>query len=228
VNMCVVDLTGEIKDNMWNYEEPFPRFLLKPLPKVPWVETQVYCETFDGLHSQTGTYLETPAHFFGNDNCYLLADVPIYKLYRRPCHLLMLDMALFANKKARIAITREMLERAADGISIMPGDAMVIGTGWGRYWDETFYLDLSPYFTYDAMKWLIEKKPFLLGSDFPRWENLEKPEGFFKEFYEADILMLAPCIHAEEIKSRKFLLTVLPINIPGTSCAPCRAIAEIE
>ncbi|MDO8685685.1 MAG: hypothetical protein Q7J78_03335, partial [Clostridiales bacterium] len=78
------------------------------------------------------------------------------------------------------------------------------------------------------MQWLILKKPFLLGTDFPRWENLVKPEGFFDAFYAAGILMLAPCINLENIMKSKVKLTALPLNIPGTSCVPCRAIIVEE
>lgn len=223
--MKVIDMTGPIQDGMWNYEAPFPTFHLQPLPKVPWVNNRVYCEIFEGIHSQTGTYLETPAHFFGNDQSYLLADVPVEHLYRQPCHLLEI---ILPPAQGRFAITKSMLETALGHRKIQKGESIIIGTGWGSHWHSADYLEKSPYFTYDAMMWLIQQRPFLLGSDFPRWENLEKPEGFFPDFYAADILMLAPCVHTELIEQDQFLLTVLPMNIPGTSCCPCRAIAEIN
>jgi kynurenine formamidase len=124
-----------------------------------------------------------------------------------------------------------MLELACSKGSVSGGDysiaencAILVGTGWGKHWSENFYLDKSPYFTYEAMKWLISKKPVLLGTDFPRWENLKKPEGFFNEFYSADILMLAPCVNLEKITKTKVKLTALPLRIPGTSSIPCRAV----
>lgn len=58
----VIDITGPIQEGMWNYEPPFPVFHRSPLPQVPWVDAPVYCDIFEGIHSQTGTYLETPAH----------------------------------------------------------------------------------------------------------------------------------------------------------------------
>lgn len=42
------------------------------------------------------------------------------------------------------------------------------------------------------MKWIIDRKPSILATDTPAWENLHEPGGFFPEFYAADILMLAP------------------------------------
>lgn len=222
--MRVVDITGNIQEGMWNYEPPFPGFRMKPLGHVPWVKSEVYCEIFEGLHSQTGTYLETPAHYYGNDKCFLAADIPVDRLFNIPCSVLNIDGSCFENSLERIPITVEMLRNSCRNGDITEGGAILVGTGWGRHWMDKSYLELSPYFTYEAMQWLISRKPFLLGADFPRWENLVKPEGFFGAFYSAGILMLAPCVNLENIKKSNVKLTALPLKIPGTSCVPCRAV----
>lgn len=225
--MKVYDITGPVRDGMWNYEPPFPTFHLKPLPQPDWVDSRVYCEIFEGIHSQTGTYLETPAHFYGNDNCYLMSDVPVEKLVSIPCVVLNLpDLDIL--RESRPAITAQMLAACPGADDIQPGDAILVGTGWGKYWMESCYLDASPYFTYDAMQWLVEKKPFLLGSDFARWENFEHPQNLFPLFYAADILMLAPLVNLECVSAKRVKLTALPLNIPGTSCVPCRAVVTEE
>lgn len=221
--MQVIDLTGQIKTGMWSYEPPFPPFTLRPLPEVPWVKGRVYCEIFEGLNSQTGTYLETPAHYFGNDNCYLLADVPVEKLVQIPCRVLMLPEAAFSGPE-RTPVTLDMVLDAAKDNLPQPGEAILVGTGWGQHWDKPDYLSRSPYFSREAMDWLISRKPFLLGSDLPRWESFEHPQGIFDPFYKADILMLAPCVNLEKAGNGLFQLTALPLHIPGTSCAPCRAV----
>ena len=64
--MNVTDITGPVKEGMWKYDPPFPTFHMRPLGEVPWAGGGVSCEVFEGLHSQSGTYLETPAHFYGN------------------------------------------------------------------------------------------------------------------------------------------------------------------
>ena len=223
--MRIIDVTGKIKDGMWSYEPPFPTYHLKPLPEVPWVKDRVWCEIFDGLHSQCGTYLETPAHFFGNDNCYLLEDLPAEKLCDIPAVLI--SLPVMSPKDEREGISAEDLEHALGDRTVPEGCALLVGCGWGKYWFDGRYLSKSPYFKRDAMEWLIRKKPFLLGSDIARWENLERPEGFFFDFYKADILMLAPLVKLEEVDSRKnLLLTALPLAVTGTSCAPARAIIK--
>jgi arylformamidase len=226
--MKTYDITGEIREGMWNYEPPFPAFRMNPLGNVPWAGCEVFCEVFEGLHSQTGTYLETPAHFFGNARSYLVADIPVDKLMNMRCTLLMLDQTLFTSNAGRPPVTSALLESCFGSKTIQPWDAILVGTGWGKRWMDKSYLAQSPWFTRDAMDWLLAKKPFLLGTDFPRWENMESPQGFFPDFYAANVLMLAPCVHLEDAIGCHFNLTALPMNIPGTSCAPCRAVLTAE
>ena len=78
----------------------------------------------------------------------------------------------------------------------------------------------------EAMERLAEKRPFILATDLPRWENLEQPEGIFPIFYAADILMLAPLVIPEDIQEDGLSLTVLPLRVTDTCCAPCRAILK--
>lgn len=223
--MSLIDITGSVHTGMWHYEEPFPAFTLKPLPEVPWVKGRVYCEIFDGLNSQTGTYLETPAHYFGNDRCYLLADVPTEKLFRIPCRSIVIPEENFSGPERTPITLDQLLDAVGDDLP-QPGEAILVGTGWGKRWDEEDFLSRSPYFSREAMDWLIARKPFLLGSDVPRWESFEHPQGLFDPFYHADILMLTPCVNLEQLGNCRCRLTALPLHVPGTSCAPCRAVAE--
>ena len=222
----ITDITGVICENMWNYELPFPKIAIKPLPSVPWVKGNVFCEIFEGMHSQTGTYLETPAHYFGNNDprTYLLIDVGVDKLVDIPCVVLNLGIWDMVRAGVRRPITVADLEACPNAGVIQEGDAILVGTGWGRYWTHPDYLEASPYMTKAAMEWLIGKKPFLLGGDSPRWENLQKPEGFFKDFFEANILLMGPCINLEKASLPRCRLTALPLKIVRTSCAPCRAV----
>lgn len=220
----ITDITGKIENGMWNYEAPFPVFDLKPLPQPEWVDIRVWCEIFDGMHSQTGTYLETPAHFFGPEKSYDLDKVDVASLCDVPvCHL-KLDINI--DGKERPKITKEMLEEALGERKIQEKSAIIISCGYGKKWFDKDYLDASPFISREAMEWIVEQKPYILGADLPRWENLEKPEGIFPIFYAADILMLAPLCNLEKVGIGKSTLTVLPINVTNTSCAPCRAIIK--
>ena len=220
----IIDITGIIQEDMWHYEPPFPKIEIKPLPDVPWVKGDVFCELFEGMCSQTGTYFETPAHFYGNDKSYLLIDVPLEKCVNIDCVVLNVGEKEPAEGEKRYGITVKDLESCSNAKDLKPGDALLISTGWGTHWSQEDYLEKGPYMTYDAMMWCIDKKPSIMGGDTARWENLEKLEGFFPKFYAADILMLGPCVNLELVTKPKVKLTVLPLKLPRTSCTPCRAI----
>ena len=74
------------------------------------------------------------------------------------------------------------------------------------------------------MEYLIDMKPLLLGTDSAEWENPKNPEGIFKRFFPADILILAPCINLEKIKSSQVKLVVLPLKVIGAYICPVRAV----
>jgi len=227
VSKRIYDITGRIAPGIWSYGPPFPDYAIRPLPQPEWVETRVWCDIFEGMNSQTGTYLETPAHLLGPERSYNLEDVDVARLIDVPAVLLKLDPAMHVPGR-RARITREMLEEALGDRSVDRNTALILGCGWGKRWFEKDYLDSSPYISHEAMEWIVEKRPFILGADMPRWENLDRPENIFPIFYDADILMLAPLTIPEDIPETKLTLTVLPLNVGGTCCAPCRAILKGE
>jgi len=226
--MRIIDITGKIVDGMWNYDNPFPMFRLKPIGDMPWLPNKVYSHIFEGMHSQSGTYLETPAHYYGFKKSYTVADIPVSKLIDMPCRVLSLEgfTAEGTNRKKRIDV--HDLEKCCAGYDFPSGVSILIATGWSDYWMEDCFVQESPFFTYDAMHWIISKKPILLGSDFPCWDNSENTQGFFDDFFKSDILMLAPCVNLRQAGRCDSLLTVMPINVMGTSNAPCRAFLKTE
>ena len=219
----VIDITGEIYNGMWSYGKPFPDVHIRPLDEIDWVKYSVYCEVFDGMNSQCGTYLETPAHLLGNKS-YPLIDVDAEKLVDIPAVILNVgDLTDCCSAP----ITLDMIKNCAGASLLKKGQAVLICTSWGKLWKEETYLSDSPYITREAMDFLISQEPFLLASDFPRWDNLKNPQGFWNDFYNADILMLAPCVNLELAQKPEAELTVLPVKVTVTSCAPCRAVLKV-
>jgi len=66
-------------------------------------------------------------------------------------------------------ITVEDLEGALkkQNLTLQPGDAVIINTGWGKLWgkDNARYVKSCPGIGVKAAQWLISKDPMLLGSD---------------------------------------------------------------
>lgn len=219
----IIDITGEIHTGMWSYGFPYPEVTVRPMTKVDWVEYSTHAEVIEGFNSQCGTYLETPAHYLG-DKSYPLIDVPVSKLLDIPT--VIIDLGDLS--KTRTAITREMVENNPAAKHITPGCAILLCARWGSKWDDADYLSMSPYITLKAMQWLVDQKPFLMGSDFPTWDNVQQTQGFWDVFYNSDTLMLAPCVNLEEVGGPTAKLTVLPIKVEKTCCVPCRAILKAE
>jgi kynurenine formamidase len=67
------------------------------------------------------------------------------------------------------AITAQDLQDALarQNLTIQPGDAVLIRTGWGQYWmeDPVKYLHSSPGLRLDAEEWLVEQDPMIVSSD---------------------------------------------------------------
>ena len=66
-------------------------------------------------------------------------------------------------------ITVEDIEGALkkQNVTLQPGDAVIINTGWGKLWgrDNARYVKSCPGIGVKAAEWLIAKDPMLLGSD---------------------------------------------------------------
>jgi kynurenine formamidase len=220
----IIDISGPTYDGMWSYGDPFPQYHLQRIPTPAWLSFPIYSESFVGVSSQTGTYLETPAHFLGYDASYPLSRVPVDSLIDVPTCVIQVDLESLQLIGGRRAITRAALTKNQKTLPVSSCRAILVSTGWGKAWRQPGYVNGSPFFAADAMEWIIGLKPFILGSDSARWESLEQPQGFFPAFYGADILMLAPCVNLEEIRHPLVSLTALPMKIEDTCCTPCRAV----
>ncbi|MCW5976990.1 MAG: cyclase family protein [Bryobacteraceae bacterium] len=77
-------------------------------------------------------------------------------------------------------ITAEDLEAALarQNLTIQPGDAIFINTGWSRLWsaDKSRYLGRSPGIGIAAAEWLVRQDPMLIGADNPSVEISPNPD----------------------------------------------------
>jgi len=211
---------------MWTYGDPYPPFKLAPLKQPEWVSYTVVADVFEGMNSQTGTYFETPGHFPSAGHNYMVEDVPFETLIDMPADVIHLRLPppdpIRGYGKDRYRISGAEIAEALAGRAIPKGQALLIDTGWGPYWNAPFFLEGSPYFSYDAFMRLLALESRLMGSDLPRWENLDDLQNLFPEFYKRDILMVGPCVNLDKIRAGG-LLTILPLHILKSCCIPCRA-----
>ena len=213
--MAIYDISGVIREGIWKYSDAYPDYREEHTSNEP---DRCFFEIFHGFHSQTGTYLETTAHNNGYDKTRLLIDVPVSALVHVPCRVIHLDFE--ETEKNGGKITAAMLEAAANGMDFPRDCAILFESGWDDWYSPDF-LAKTHYLSRDAMEWILAKAPSIVGSDTAVWQ---KDESVFDLFTVTDILLLAPLVGLERVTGKDAFLTVLPVKVEGTCCAPARAI----
>jgi kynurenine formamidase len=223
--MKLIDITGPLSNDMWQYGEPFPKLHIQERHEYKEGFGNFSFTVIEGLHALTGTYIETPAHYLGYENCYLIADVPPEKLVNIDCVVLNIQNPK-KDKNGRLYVGIADLRDCQNSACIRKGDAILVGVGWGdAMWRDQSHFSMSPYFFYDAFLWLLDKKPCIIGSDTSCWDDLNNPSGLFEEYYKQNILMLAGLKNLAAVTAGKRVkLTVLPLLLENSCASPCRAI----
>lgn len=222
--MKIIDCTGPLKNGMWTFGQEFPKLNITKKSGHGDGFGDYYYPQIDGLHGLSGTYIETPAHSLGYENSYLINDVPIEKLVNVPAAFMFVEKDL-SDPTKKVRVTLDDLLACPGSRGIQKGDAIIVGHGWDRYWmDDAHFDSCSPYFTKEAMMWIISHQPSIFATDTPAWDNFADPQGFFPAFYAADILMVAPLANLTAVTKPRVKLTVLPIKADNSCAAPCRAV----
>jgi kynurenine formamidase len=219
-----IDLSGPLYEGMWSYtslldlKDGLPEFECKRLATV---ETDGFEAFGYRLSSITGTYIETGAH--------MLAGAPM---------LNDLDASAFIRPAVVCHVPRkgpgEVIHGAeleANCPPVQPGDALLIECGWGSRWGEADYVTGSPAYHVDCLPWFLAQPFAILGVDVPCIESARsRPDGseatgnMLVPLFERGILLLAPLVNLDQIRTPRGQLIALPLNIRAVSGAPCRAI----
>jgi kynurenine formamidase len=133
-------------------------------------------------------------------------------------------------------ITVEDLQRALarQAVSLQPGDAVVIHTGWGRLWtDNARYQAANPGIGVAAAEWLARQSPMLVGADTATVEVSPNPDrGLSLPVHQ--IMLVVHGIHLlenlklDELAARQvyeFAFIVEPLKIQGGTGSTVAPIA---
>jgi kynurenine formamidase len=137
-------------------------------------------------------------------------------------------------------ITVSDLDAAAKaaGVSINPGDVILLRTGWTKYWtDSRTYLGLdsagTPGVAAPGAEWLAAKKPFAVGNDTAGFEQIVQTnitmdahriliaQNGIHIIENLDLEELAKCGRAD------FAFVTLPLRIKGATGSPLRPVALV-
>lgn len=212
--MRIIDISGPIYSGMWQYCPSYPGAAISECEKPAFIpdDVECYCQKFE-IGGQTGTYIETKAHL--DSTATPVVDVPLDDLLFDAVIVRLEDKGPLE----RIALA----ELKASAPKIRKGDAVLVRSGWDRHWRAPHFVDESPHLSCEAAEWLLDRGIVLLGSDFPRFDNVDVPEFPWDRFFDRARFVLAPIVNLDAVTQDRVKLAAFPIKVEGAVSAPCRA-----
>jgi kynurenine formamidase len=107
------------------------------------------------------------------------------------------------------------------------GKAVLLHTGWSRYWGEDKYPD-HPFISNELALRLKDGKPKLVGVDFLTADDRNDPRrpAHVNLLYN-DILIVENLTNLDQLVGQTFVFHAVPIKIAKVSAFPVRAYAVV-
>jgi len=161
--------------------------------------------------ANTGTYVDAPFHRFpqGKD----LSELPLDALADLP--------------GVRITADRD---RAVDVEALkgreLAGKAVLVHTGWSRYWLSENYFDAPPFLTVKAAEFLAESGAALVGIDSMNIDDIhDKARPVHTLLLQANIPIVEHLTNLGELPSDGFRFFAVPVKVKSFGSFPVRAFA---
>jgi arylformamidase len=174
------------------------------------------------MNSHTGTHVELPYHCLEDGK--KVEDCP---------------PEMFLGEAAVVDLTSRLEDREIStkdlekmGAHIKEGDIVLLKTGFadkyisGRSLQSDEFASKSPYLTFDALEWLINKKIKLLGSDtfsFEKFPIIEQTGHLM--IFKHDITTIHCLVNLSKLEANRVFFVALPLLISGLDTSPVRAVA---
>ncbi|GAA2791401.1 cyclase family protein [Crossiella cryophila] len=212
----IVDLSHRITDGLLTYpgmappristEVSFAETAARMAPGVSFAIGRIE------LVGNTGTYLDTPAHFYPDG--YDLADLPLERVVDVPAVVL----------DATGGIGPDLL----DGAGELRGCAVLIHTGHSRHWGSDAYFTGHPFLTADLVATLIAAEPALVGIDSLNIDdNTDPARPAHHGLLGAGIPIVEHLTGLAALPARGARFTALPAPVAGMATLPVRAVAVL-
>jgi kynurenine formamidase len=131
------------------------------------------------------------------------------------------------------------LEAAAQaaGVSVRPGDVVLVRTGWIRFWPDLrkYYSVQSgqPGLNAEGARWATDRGAFCIGSDNFAVETVPSPGNTMPVHIHCLVekgVHLLEVVNLEELagtRTSEFLLVMVPLKIRGGTASPVRPLAVV-
>jgi arylformamidase len=160
--------------------------------------------------SNTGTYVDVPFHRYENGKD--LNDVALERFVNLPA------MVVTTNE---IAIGAEVFAKHD-----VNGKAVLVNTGWSKYWRTDQYFENHPFLTLEAAEYLKEKDARLVGIDSYNIDDTRtKSRPVHTILLGAEILIVEHMCNLDQLPNTSFFFTAVPPKFKGVGTFPVRAFA---
>ena len=223
----IIDLSQEIYEKM-------PSF-----PGYPEVKINEHGSVAGPLGANIGKYRWNAVSLLITDHHGTHVDAPFHldpngkKIHEMPVEAfvteaVVLDLTHRTSSEISVEDLSASLEKS--GESIAPGDAVLLHTGWDKWWNTKEYMSKHPWLSEKSVKWLLEKRIGLLGIDAPD-TDLKIPgqrHGHVILLADAGIPIVENLCNLDKIRKSRVTFMALPLKIRGATGSPVRAVAFDE
>jgi kynurenine formamidase len=139
IKMKLIDISGSIYNGMWSYSDNYPKFNLKTL-KIEYLDENYFVDVFEGMHCQTGTYLESTKAFSEGIKTHTINDVELQNLVMIDAYILQIPLQNLMKKDDKPYISLNQIKEA-EKESIPNNSSILVATGYGKLWESQDYVE---------------------------------------------------------------------------------------
>jgi arylformamidase len=165
--------------------------------------------------SHQGTHLDAPLHFLPEGKS--VDQIPLSHLWGRGCCL---DLSEKREPHSLIEVSDLLTYKRY----FTPEAIVLIHTGWEEVHPDPVFFTQHPSFTMEAAHWLAERKPKLLGLDFPS-PSTSNAKEIHQTLLSAGICLVESLKGLKNLTDRDFYFAAVPLPIRGIDGSPVRALA---
>jgi kynurenine formamidase len=169
------------------------------------------------LVANTGTYLDTPVHRFEGRGD--LADVPLERVA---------DLrGVLVEATGGRAVDAATLDKHAQDVT---DAAVIVRTGWSRHFGRPAYGGPdAPFLTRDAVEWLAQRRPALVGIDSVNIDDMADPaRPAHTGLLDAGIYIVEHLTGLHLLPADGWTFTAVPPRIAGMGTFTVRAYAVLS
>lgn len=213
--MKIVDLTYLIEEEM----PVFPGTEKPILQEIESLRELGFREIKMTMYSHTGTHVDAPAHMFFDE--LTLDRMPVDSFVGKA---MIIDCSNLGGAGQEIQLAD--IERYRDDIVTNAVEFVIIKTGWSRYWGKEDYYRGFPHLSERAAAWLATLNLKGVGVEAISIDGSDSKDfAVHKILLGKNMIIIENLTNLDVIKSKYFILSVLPLKTVDADGSPVRAVA---